>query len=554
MAVEVFQCNWGSSIKSFLSAKSQEKLFLQIDDTKGDGIKIAGKAYICNSEGKNEYISTFDYPAKDIRDAKKGEFQGNDALIIVARVQSLYGAKMQNIILPGLKDMNRAIDRITEVSKAAGGMSTDSSPSVAASAPRPVAPAPAPKAAAPAPAPAPAPKAAAPAPAPAPKPAAPAPTAPTPAPRPVAPAPAPAPAPAQPVTSATKVPSYTPSRTPAAAAAASKAPAPAKSGESYEQKRQKLEILHASGMVSDAEYKDKTLKLICEERGMSDYYEKISKVLTAHESGFLSDAEYAASKDELVREAFNPDVRDLEVFKNNTAKLPIIQISGIVSEDEFNIGKDRLLESVAYDELDSNDDFQLKLQKLPILVDAELVPKEECANDISQLKEILTPSVSDPMDLLNMKLARWPAMVAAGAASAAEFNQKKQAILGEVMSLPAADEDSLKNKIERVVMLKDMTWLDDMGFHGKKVEILKTIIDNPDVVTRMRLLMVARDCKLSTAEEFETKKQEVIADIFSPYKDMDEFKQKADLLKSISEASIISPDEFESYKEKLMGI
>ncbi len=153
-----------------------------------------------------------------------------------------------------------------------------------------------------------------------------------------------------------------------------------------------------------------------------------------------------------------------------------------------------------------------------------------------------------------MKLARWPAMVAAGAASEAEFNQKKQAILSEVMSLPASDEDSLRNKIERVVMLKDMTWLDDMGFHGKKVEILKTIIDNTDVVTRMRLLMVARDCKLSTAEEFETKKQEVIADIFSPYKDMDEFKQKADLLKSISEAAIISPEEFESYKEKLMGI
>ena len=552
MAVEVFQCNWGSSIKSFLSARSQEKLFLQIDDTKGDAVKIAGKAYICNEAGKNEYISTFDFPAKDIRGAKKGEFQGNDARVIVARVASLYGAKMQNIILPGLKDMNRAIDRITEVAKASGGMSTDSSPSAAASAPRPVAPKPAP---APAPAPKPAP---APAPAPAPKPATPAPTAPSPAPRPVAPAPAPtpaapAPAPAQPVTSATKVPAYTPSRTPAAAAAA-KAPAPAKSSESYEQKRQKLEILHASGMVSDTEYKDKTLKLICEERGMSDYYEKISKALTAHESGILSDAEYAATKDELVREAFNADVRDLEVFRNNTAKLPIIQISGIVSEEEFNIGKDRLLESVAYDELDSNEDFQLKLQKLPILVEAELVPKDECANDISQLKDILTPSVADPMDLLNMKLARWPAMVAAGAASEAEFNQKKQAILGEVMSLPAADENMLKNKIERVVMLKDMTWLDDMGFHGKKVEILKTIIDNPDVVTRMRLLMVARDCKLSTAEEFETKKQEVIADIFSPYTDMDEFKQKADLLKSISEAAIISPEEFESYKEKLMGI
>ena len=104
MAVEVFQCNWGSSIKSFLSARSQEKLFLQIDDTKGDAVKIAGKAYICNEEGKNEYISTFDFPAKDIRGAKKGEFQGNDALVIVARVASLYGAKMQ-------KDFESVIER-----------------------------------------------------------------------------------------------------------------------------------------------------------------------------------------------------------------------------------------------------------------------------------------------------------------------------------------------------------------------------------------------------------------------------------------------------------
>ena len=103
MAVEVFQCNWGSSLKSFLSAKSQEKLFLQIDDTKPDGVKVTGKGYICNEDGKNEYVSQYDYPAKDIREVKKGEFQGSDALIIVTKLQTLYGAKKTQTILPGLK-------------------------------------------------------------------------------------------------------------------------------------------------------------------------------------------------------------------------------------------------------------------------------------------------------------------------------------------------------------------------------------------------------------------------------------------------------------------
>ena len=91
--MEVFQCNWGSSLKSFLSARNQDKLYLQIDDTKADDVKIKVKAYICNEDGKNEYVAESDFSAKEIRDVKKGEFQGSNALIIVTRLQTLYGVK-----------------------------------------------------------------------------------------------------------------------------------------------------------------------------------------------------------------------------------------------------------------------------------------------------------------------------------------------------------------------------------------------------------------------------------------------------------------------------
>ena len=128
MAVQVFQCNWGSSLKSFLSARNQDKLYLQIDDTKADDVKIKVKAYICNEDGKNEYVAESDFSAKEIRDVKKGEFQGSNALIIVTRLQTLYGVKKTQAILPGLKDMDKALDLLVEIGKKAGGMSGDDAP------------------------------------------------------------------------------------------------------------------------------------------------------------------------------------------------------------------------------------------------------------------------------------------------------------------------------------------------------------------------------------------------------------------------------------------
>ena len=251
MAVKEYQCNWGSSLKSFLSTK-QEKLSLRTDDTRPDSVKISGRGYICNEEGKNEYISTFEYDAKEIRDIKKGEFQGADALVIVMPLQTLYGVKNTQTILPGLKDMNKAMEEVITLVKNAGGMQLGDTSKPAASAKPAAAPA---AAAKPAPKPAASPK---PAPAPAPAPAAPKPAA---APAPAAPKPAAAPAPAP--TPTPVVPAYTPSQTAVAAAAAAAAPnaplAGAKKKEGYEQKLKKLDIMHESGMCTDEEYREKKL-------------------------------------------------------------------------------------------------------------------------------------------------------------------------------------------------------------------------------------------------------------------------------------------------------
>ena len=106
---QVFSCNYGGSIKNKL-LKNGDKLFLKIEDN-----KISGKAYICNEEGKNGYIDNFEYPINDVREVYKGDYQGDVALIMNTRIQSLYGVKKAQTIFPSIKDMDVVIEILGEL-------------------------------------------------------------------------------------------------------------------------------------------------------------------------------------------------------------------------------------------------------------------------------------------------------------------------------------------------------------------------------------------------------------------------------------------------------
>ena len=545
MAKQEFICNWGNSLKSLLSAKKDGKLRIAIDDATGT---LSGKCYVSNEEGKNEYINDIDFGIQDILEVKKGEFQGADALIIVTRLQTLYGQKKSMRIFPGLRDLDKALDILNGLVASMGGASEAPKKASAASAPTPIpakpAPAPAP---APAAKPAPAPAAAAPSPAPA---------APAPAPVPVAqaaPAPAPAPVPIATPAPAPAAPTPVPVSPAPVVPASAPAPAPKKT-ESYEQKLKKLDVMHESGLCTDEEYNEKKLKLICEEKGMGAFYDKIQRIFVMKNSGVISDAEFEDNKVKIVDECFDPNVDDLVQFKDNTSKLPVILMSELISEKEFDMKKERLLESVAYNPVDSDAVFTLKLKKLPILVEAELVDAEEFESDKKELKELLAPSVTDSVESLDMKLSRWPAMVEAGTASPSEFDAQKAKMVSGVMSLPAGDESSFMNKVTRLIQLKDKGWLgDEMDYRDKKVAILKDVEDIQDFVQRTRLQMVARDCGLITADEFEKKKQTLIKGILAPNESMEQFQKNVDMLKKLKEGGIISDEEFNGFKSKLMS-
>ena len=176
MANGVFHCDVPRGILRKIDG-NEKSLYLEISDE-----MISGKGIIYLESSQREYSGDIsNYEIKSIKKIEKSVYEGLDALIIYVRVASLYGAQKLQVRLPGLKNLNEAMDMLNDLIMAANP--------AAAPAPTPVAPAPA-APAAPAADPAPAAPVVPPATPVAPTPVTPTPVAPTPvAPVPVAPTP-----------------------------------------------------------------------------------------------------------------------------------------------------------------------------------------------------------------------------------------------------------------------------------------------------------------------------------------------------------------------------
>ena len=562
---QVFTCNYSGSIKNKL-LKGGEKLFLKIEDT-----KISGKGYICNEEGRNGYIDNFEYPISDVREVFKGEYQGNQALIMNTRITSLYGTKKAQTIFPSIKDIDTVIEILGSIKESSAGSApevrhatTQSQPIGRPAAPTPVAPAPVPVAPAPV------------APAPAPKPemtviksdtpvtqnvvikkesplhmgsslmgstgsvvsnnssavgSAVMPKVSTPAPAP-APAPTPAPAPAP-------------------------APAPVKeeqkNSEDFENRMKKLYVLKDCGMLNDKEFEAKKLELVSELCGMTDFNEKVQKLVVLKDCGMLSEKEFETRKIDIIKECCNTDVDDLEEYKRNVERLPYIKLGGMISEAEFLEKKTSVLKEVEYSANDSLEVLQKKLERWPILRDCEMLSADEYAIKVQALVDIIDVSQADSIDTLIKKLNKWPILVKAGLISETEFKKKQGAVIDEFVNAPWASVAEFKVVVERLMALKSCEWLSELDFHAKKVELLRKVSAVEDYVTKVQLYIALPGIGLISDGDYQVKKQEFIDDIFAPYADMDEFQGKVKKLMDLEKTGMLTNDEFTSYKMKLMS-
>lgn len=520
MADVVFQCDVNRGFLRKIDG-NEKSLYLEISDS-----KITGKGIIYLESSQREYSGDINYEIKEIRKVEKSVYEGLDALIIYVRVASLYGAQKIQVRLPGLRDLPKAMDMLNQYL---------GTPAAAA----PVS--------APTPAPAPAPAPAAPTPAPTPMPAAPAPAAPSPMPA--------APTPAAPVMPAAPFPAPAPAPAPMPAAPAP-APTPASviSVEEYKKKLEKLEAIYQTGMITEKEYKSSKAEYISVLNGLDAFFNKVKVNLQYNEVGFLSAAEFEEFKKSTIEECSDLTSVSNEVMRQNLKKILILYLFEIITQDEYDKLCSTITSSVQYVSSDTEEMTIEKISKWPILKDCEIISEAQYEQFIKLVSDDTKIRMNESLPVLEHKLTRLNTLSHTFLFTPEEFAAKKQELVSEMTALDYSSEAKLRSQIACIVTLKKCAWIDDMEYQTKKNEIVSAVEANDDIVARLQMFRMLTNINFLTEDEYKGFEKAVIDDIFRSYSDISELQKKAQNLMKLKDAAIISEEDFNTYKKRLLSL
>lgn len=518
MANVVFQCDVNRGFLRKIDG-NEKSLFLEVFDT-----EITGKGIIYLESSQREYTGDINYEIKSIKKVEKTVYEGMDALCIYIHEKSLYGIQKLQVRLPGLRDLPRAMDMLSEHLQ------------VTSSASAPVHPAPTPVAAVPV------------------APVAPAPTPVTPV-VPVTPAPAAPVTPAAASAAAAPVTSAATASTPVAPAAqAPVTTASVISIEEYKKKLEKLEAIYQTGMITEKEYKSSKAEYISVLNGLDAFFNKVKVNMQYNEVGFLSAAEFDEFKKTTIDECSDLTSVSNDILRQNLKKLLILYLFEILTQEEYDKICMDITKSVQYVSSDTEEMTTEKISKWPILKDCEIISEAQYEQFIKLVSDDTKIRMNESLPVLEHKLKRLTTLSNTFLFTPVEFAAKKQELVEEMTSLDYSSESRMKSQIACIVTLKKCGWINDMEFQSKKNEIVQNVESNDDIVARLQQFNMLTNVGFLTEAEYKGFEKKVIDDIFQPYSDISELQKKAQNLMKLKDATIISEEDFNSYKKRLLAL
>ena len=195
-----------------------------------------------------------------------------------------------------------------------------------------------------------------------------------------------------------------------------------------------------------------------------------------------------------------------------------------------------------------------KITKWPILKDCEIISEAQYEQFIKLVSDDTKIRMNESLPVLEHKLMRLTTLSKTFLFTPEEFASKKQELVAEMTALDYSSEAKMKSQIACIVTLKKCEWIDDMEYQAKKNEIVQSVEANDDIVARLQLFRILTNINFLTEEEYKSFEKKVIDDIFQPYSDISELQKKAQNLMKLKDATIISEEDFNTYKKKLLSL
>lgn len=493
MASEVFQCEFGRGLLKKISG-NEKTLFLEVSQN-----AISGKAIVYPENTGNAYTSDIHYDIGTIKKIEKIKFQGLDTFVIYVRSSTLYGLEKFQLRFPGMKDIAKATAMLRKLTEGNEGNYSANKPVNAQ-------------------------------------------------------APILKEAPATPKEEPAQTPEQTPVQNPAAAAPAEPEAPVEISPEERKKQFEKLEAIFQTGMITEKEYKSSKAEYISAENGLNDFYNKLKVNLQYSEIGFLSEKEFAVFKSEVIAEASEFNNVSNNIYRQNLKKLLVLNLCEILSDAEYKKICDDIVDAVQYVSGDSESVVVEKIERWPILKECEVISSAQYDQLLKVVADDTKIKMGDSIPILEHKLTRLTTLSETFIFTPIEFENKKQEFIADMTALDYTSETKFRGQIERLMTLRRCEWLNDNEYQDKKKEVLQTVENNSDAIAKMQLFGLLADVSFITSADYDKFKQSVIDEVFSGYSDISELQKRAQTLMGLKEAGIITDEEFDGFKKKLLAL
>ena len=596
MARKTYTSTYGTSMRRLMGNQKVKDLKLEIDDSDSDRILINGKAFVMQQGSSSESCETFEFASTDVRDVRREEYQGSEALVIEATVETMYGKKTSKIILPNVKNSNEAYDtlmtfkqknELARANKTGRGTSNGARPISNGSRPVPPSAAtlansngvrPAPEPVAPTPV-------AVPVPSPAPSPV---PVAPSnenvynPGSRSVQPSPSVAmnealrgdsgnesepvivkkplhgsaeeaamnQADPSPVVTpgSVKIPTVNSTSAPSEGTGSailshtnpSSAPQTAPAGSA---------ILSHNPAPAAAPAPAPAPAPAAPAIDTASFEDKLKKIEVMHEMGVMNDDDYKSKKLELICKE-----KGLDKFYEKIQKVIISKSSGLLTDDDYNKQVRNIVDPCFDPGIADLDDFKENITMIPVIRMSGLISESECDKLTDALVDGTGYDDGDNNDKFILNLKKQAMLKDAEIISETDYNNEINRLKLALNPKSTDDRDALKAKLGRWPAMVEAGVITSDDFEAKRTRLISDLdaIDagNADTLkSKIKKLMLLKECEWLSESELTGKKAEIVASISA---NSDEVNRMA-LHRVAVDGGLETQDEYDAAKAQIVA-
>lgn len=281
---------------------------------------------------------------------------------------------------------------------------------------------------------------------------------------------------------------------------------------------------------------------------VEEYKKKLEKLEAIYQTGMITEKEYKSTKAEYISV-----LNGLDAFFNKVKVNLQYSEVGFLSAAEFAEFKKSTVDECSNLVTVSNDELRLNLKKLLILYLFEILSDDEYEKICTDITKSVQYSSSDTEEMTIEKITKWPILKDCEIISEAQYEQFIKLVSDDTKIRMNESLPVLEHKLMRLTTLSKTFLFTPEEFEAKKQELVAemTALDyssEAKVKSQIACIVTLKKCGWISEAEYEAKKREIISSVEAD----DDIVTRLQQLRMLTNIEFLTEQEYKGFEQKVI--